>query len=103
LKDILVVAEKNDIKHSFAEKIALEVQDCVNKELKRWTENKWYTIGAFKRRKFCVRLFDVWEKFRRRSGRIFLVSSAAFCESSIWLFVIPALVDFLLFYYNIRL
>lgn len=40
LKDILAVAEKNDIKRSLAEKIALEVQMCVDKELKRWTENK---------------------------------------------------------------
>lgn len=40
LKDILAVAEKNDIKRSLAEKIALEVQMCVDKELKRWVENK---------------------------------------------------------------
>lgn len=40
LKDILAVAEKNDIKHSLAEKIAIEVKMCVDKELKRWVENK---------------------------------------------------------------
>lgn len=36
LKDIFAVAEKNDIKHSLAEEIALEVKMCVEKDLKRW-------------------------------------------------------------------
>lgn len=40
LKDIFSVAEKNDIKHSLAEKIVLEVQECVNAELRHWTKQQ---------------------------------------------------------------